>query len=150
MAARRRRRVTAVSKRAVKFAARKARLAIVRRAGGPADKVVKQAKIPSILYGAQVMGISDTRLGELRHSVAVTAGGNHKGRSTHLVLLADGPDPGAAANAAPILARAQAWQETTHQPRLIEHLQAVGRGGSCRWLAPRCRGRSPEGLQAPS
>ena len=138
-AAGRRRRVTAVSKRAVKFAARRARLTLVRRAEGPADAIVKRAQVPSIMYGAQVMGLSDTRLSELRHSVAATAGGNHKGRSSHLVLLADGSDPAVAAYTAPILAWAKAWKETHLQPNLREHLQAAWK----KWVMRVARARVP-------
>ena len=101
--------------------------------------VVKRAQVPPIMYGAQVMGISDTRLSELRHSVAATAGGNHKGRSSQLVLLADGADPGVAANTAPILAWANAWNETHHQPRLVEHLQAAWK----RWVLKVARAKVP-------
>ena len=56
-AAGRYRRVGAISKRAVKFAARRDRVARVRQAGGPANKVVRHAKVPSLLYGVKVMGM---------------------------------------------------------------------------------------------
>ncbi|CAK0854507.1 unnamed protein product, partial [Prorocentrum cordatum] len=95
------------------------------RAGGPAAKIVRQAKVPSLHCGVQVMGVADTKLGELRQSVATSLQGNTKGRSTFLALLADDVDPGALANSAPILAWAQAWRETDSQPELTPELQAA-------------------------
>eukprot|EP00959_Pyramimonas_sp_CCMP1952_P304736 6377678-Pyramimonas_sp.AAC.1 len=88
-AAGRRRRVTAFSKLAVDFAARRDRIARIRRAGGPAERIVRQVKLLSLLHGAQVMGMADAKVGELRRSVASSYNGDAKGRSTHLVLLAD-------------------------------------------------------------
>ncbi|CAK0910185.1 unnamed protein product, partial [Prorocentrum cordatum] len=111
-AAGRRRRVGAFSRRALKFAARRGRIARVRRAAWPAAKIVRQAKVPSLLYGVEVMGMADTKLGELRQSVANSLQGNTKGRSTFLAQLTDDVDPGTLVNSAPILAWAQAWRET--------------------------------------
>ncbi|CAK0805345.1 unnamed protein product, partial [Prorocentrum cordatum] len=138
-AAGRRRRVGASSKRALKFAARRDRIARVRRAGGPAAKIVRQAKVPSLLYGVQVMGMADTKLGELRQSVATSLQGNTKGRSTFLALLADDVDPGTLVNSAPILAWAQAWRETYRQPELIPELQAAWQ----KWALRVGRAKSP-------
>ncbi|CAK0813185.1 unnamed protein product, partial [Prorocentrum cordatum] len=129
-AAGRYRRVGAFSKRAVKFAARRDRIARVRRAGGPAHKVIRHAKVPSLLYGVNVMGMADTKLGELRQSVATAMAGNAKGRSTYLTLLADDVDPGILANASPILAWAQTWQEAEDDPSLVPRLQVRGPAGA--------------------
>eukprot|EP00959_Pyramimonas_sp_CCMP1952_P433018 9067804-Pyramimonas_sp.AAC.1 len=64
------------------------------------------------------MGMADTKLGELRQSVATAMAGNAKGRSTCLALLADDVDPGILANASPIWAWAQTWQEAEDDPSL--------------------------------
>ncbi|CAK0894743.1 unnamed protein product [Prorocentrum cordatum] len=129
-AAGRYRRVGAFSKRAVKFAAKRDRIARVRRSGGPAHKVIRHAKVPSLLYGVNVLGMADTKLGELRQSVATAMAGNAKGRSTYLTLLADDVDPGILANASPILAWAQTWQEAEDDPSLVPRLQAAWK----RWV----------------
>eukprot|EP00959_Pyramimonas_sp_CCMP1952_P316573 6626162-Pyramimonas_sp.AAC.1 len=52
-AAGRRRRASAFSKRASKYAARRDRIARIRRAGGPAQAIIRQGKVPSAMYGAQ-------------------------------------------------------------------------------------------------
>ncbi|CAK0855147.1 unnamed protein product, partial [Prorocentrum cordatum] len=111
--------------RAVKFAARRDRVARVWRAGGPAHEVIRRAKVPSLPYGVNVMGMADTKLGELRQSVATATAGNAKGRSTCLTLLADDVDPGILASASPILAWAQTWQEAEGDPSLVPTLQAA-------------------------
>ncbi|CAK0829608.1 unnamed protein product, partial [Prorocentrum cordatum] len=87
------RRVGAFSKKAIKFAARRDRIARVRRIRRPSHQVIRHAKVPSLLYGEKLMGMADTKLGELRQSVATAMAGNAKGRSTYLTLLADDVDP---------------------------------------------------------
>ncbi|CAK0796433.1 unnamed protein product [Prorocentrum cordatum] len=123
----RRRRVAAINKRALKFAARKARVAAVRRAGGAAHKLIRQAKVPALLYGSSVVGMADSKLTELRKNVAAAMEGNNTGRSTALTLLSDRADPGILANSGPIIAWATAWQEALEDDQLAARLQSAWR-----------------------
>eukprot|EP00959_Pyramimonas_sp_CCMP1952_P144439 3023596-Pyramimonas_sp.AAC.1 len=111
-AAGRRRRVGAINKRALKFAARQSRIAAVRRAGGATQKLVRHAKVPALFYGSATAGMADSKLQELRTSKAIAMPGCAKGRSTNLTLLSDDVDPGCLVKRKPIIAWATAWQET--------------------------------------
>ncbi|CAK0909131.1 unnamed protein product, partial [Prorocentrum cordatum] len=123
----RRRRVAAINKWALKYAARKARVAAVRRAGGAAHKLIRQAKVPALLYRSSVVGMADSKLTELRKNVAAAMEGNNKGRSTALTLLSDRADPGILANSGPIIAWATAWQEALEDDQLAARLQSAWR-----------------------
>ncbi|CAK0853963.1 unnamed protein product [Prorocentrum cordatum] len=124
-AAGRRRRVSAFSKRASKYAARRDRIARIRRAGGPAQAIIRQGKVPSAMYGVQVMGLPNSTLTTLRQSVATSFRGNTMGRSTPLTLLAQGADPATRANTEPLLNWAMAWHEVANQDGLQEELQSA-------------------------
>ncbi|CAK0868864.1 unnamed protein product [Prorocentrum cordatum] len=124
-AAGRRRRASAFSKRASKYAARRDRIARIRRAGGPAQAIIRQGKVPSAMYGAQVMGMPNSTLTALRQSAATSFRGNTMGRSTPLTLLAQGADPATRANTEPLLNWAMAWQEVANQDGLQEQLQSA-------------------------
>ena len=65
------------------------------------------------MYGAQVMGLADAKIGEQRQSVATSHHGNTKVRSTYLVLLAEGMDPGIATTEAPVLPPAKIFNSET-------------------------------------
>eukprot|EP00959_Pyramimonas_sp_CCMP1952_P151796 3176225-Pyramimonas_sp.AAC.1 len=93
-AAGRRRRVGTINKRALKLAARQSRIAAARRAGGATQKLVRHAKVPALLYGSATVGMADSKLQELRTSVATAMLDCTKGRSTNLTLLSDDVEPG--------------------------------------------------------
>ncbi|CAK0790896.1 unnamed protein product [Prorocentrum cordatum] len=124
------RRVGAISKRAVQFATRRNRIARVRQAGGPAHKVFRHARVPSLLYGVKVMGMADANLGQLRQSVSTAMRGNAKGRSTFSTLLANDKDQGTLANSSPILAWAQTRQEAEEDQSLVTRLRTAWK----RWV----------------
>ncbi|CAK0867185.1 unnamed protein product [Prorocentrum cordatum] len=126
-AAGRRRRVTGISKRALKFAARASRVAAVRPAGGAAHNIVRHAKVPALLYGSSVVGMADSKLNELRTSVAMAMQGNTKGRSTPLTLLSDNVDPSNLINSGPIQAWATAWQEAALDEQLANRVSMASR-----------------------
>ncbi|CAK0875146.1 unnamed protein product [Prorocentrum cordatum] len=126
-AAGRRRRVGAIKKRALKFAARQSRIAAVRGAGETTQKLVRHAKVPALLYGSATVGMADSTLQELRTSVATAMPGCTKGRSTNLTLLSDDVDPGCLVNSGPIIAWATAWQEANTDEQLMERLQIAWR-----------------------
>ncbi|CAK0902180.1 unnamed protein product, partial [Prorocentrum cordatum] len=147
-AAGRRRLLGAFPKRAANFAARRDLIARIRQAGGPADRIVRQAKLPPPTRGAQAMGKSDTMARELHLSVAPFYSGNANERPGHQVLRAEDVDPGATANEAPLLASAQAWHEAEPQPHLIGHLQAAWKRRAprvARAKVPRQIARGPAG-----
>ncbi|CAK0842270.1 unnamed protein product, partial [Prorocentrum cordatum] len=122
-AAGRRRRGSAFSKRASKYAARRDRIARIRRTGGRAQTIIRQGKVPSAMYGVPVMGMASSTLAHLRQSVATSFRGNTMGRSTPLVLLAEDADPSIRANTEPLVDWALAWQEVADQPDLRHQLQ---------------------------
>ncbi|CAK0863906.1 unnamed protein product, partial [Prorocentrum cordatum] len=147
-AAGRRRRVSAFSKRASQYAARRDRIARIRRAGGPAQAIIRQGKVPSAMHGVQVMGMANATPASLRQSVATSFRGTTMGRSSPLTLLAQGADPAIRANAEPLVNWAMAWQEVANQDGLQSQLQSarkkwVLRVGRAR--APRQQVRGPAG-----
>ncbi|CAK0860300.1 unnamed protein product, partial [Prorocentrum cordatum] len=81
------------------------RIARIRRAGGPAQAIIRQGKVPSAMYGVQVMGMPNSTLTTLRHSV--------------------GADPATRANTEPLLNWAMAWHEVANQDGLQEQLQTT-------------------------
>ncbi|CAK0899811.1 unnamed protein product [Prorocentrum cordatum] len=121
-AAGRRRRISAFSKRASKYAARRDRIARIRRAGGPAQAIIRQGKVPSAMYGVQVMGMGSTM-----------------GRSSPLTLLAQGADPAIRANTEPLVNWAMAWQEVANQDGLHAQLQSAWK----KWALRVGRARAP-------
>ncbi|CAK0893879.1 unnamed protein product, partial [Prorocentrum cordatum] len=138
-AAGRRRRVSAFSNRASKYAARRDRIARMRRAGGPAQAIIRQGKVPSAMYGAQVMGMANATLASLRQSVATSFRGNAMGRSSPLTLLAQGADPAIRANTEPLVNWAMAWQEVANQDGLQAQLQSAWK----KWVLREGRARAP-------
>ncbi|CAK0823664.1 unnamed protein product, partial [Prorocentrum cordatum] len=138
-AAGRRRRASAFSKRASKYAARRYRIARIRRAGGPAQAIIRQGKVPSAMYGVQVMGMANATLASLRQSVAASFRGNAMGRSSPLTLLAQGADPAIRANTEPLVNWAMAWQEVANQDGLQAQLQSAWK----KWVLRVGRARAP-------
>ncbi|CAK0817199.1 unnamed protein product, partial [Prorocentrum cordatum] len=116
-AAGRRRRVSAFSKRASKYAARRGRIARIRR----------------------VMGMANATLASLRQSVATSFRGNTMGRSSPLTLLAHGADPAIRANTEPLVNWAMAWQEVANQDGLQAQLQSAWK----KWVLRVGRARAP-------
>jgi len=106
----------------------------LRKAGICARTLVATAGNPSMLYGVETTGVSDSHLSSMRSAVAAALTSSAAGRSPDLVLAtADAAgsrvDPAFEAHAAPIRYWAYAWWEGWQPRRLLMDAfnDAVGR-----------------------
>ena len=112
----RKRYVGVLSKRLHDFRLRLKRLREFKRSGGNAAVYCRTAGLPAILYGADVTGVANTRLSEIRACIARAASPGAYGRCPELTLLTfdvagQAIDPAFEANALPIVRwAAAAWE----------------------------------------
>ena len=90
------------------FAQAGPRIHALRKAGVNSVQMVRSAGTPAVMYGCEVMGLSDSALHLARTRIASAAAANAGGKNSDLVLHAiDGPagtlDPAFEAHAAPVL-----------------------------------------------
>ena len=110
-----RRRGTQVSQaRLVDFTASSSRFQVLRRLGVNTKQMVRAAGPPAMLYGCEVMGLSDTALHAARVKVAAAAAPQAGGKNPELVLyVLDGAhgtlDPAFEAHTNPLKYWALAW-----------------------------------------
>ena len=117
----RRRSTATLQKRIRSFNCTVPRLHALLRAGVNTKQMVRAAGTPAILYGCEVMGVSDTCLLDIRRKVAAAAapeaGGKNPERTLYALDGSDGTlDPAFEAHASPIKHWALAWWEHWFTP----------------------------------